>query len=116
MDKISVDNSANDTKFDQDLYNIACTTLSSKLLTQDKDHFAKLAVEAVKRLKGSGNLDYIHVIKKIGGTLKDSYLSDGIILEKNISTGCKKRIENPRVLVANTPMDYDKIKIYGTKV
>jgi T-complex protein 1 subunit beta len=116
LDKISVDNSANDTKFDQDLYNIACTTLSSKLLTQDKDHFAKLAVEAVKRLKGSGNLDYIHVIKKIGGTLKDSYLSDGIILEKNISTGCKKRIENPRVLVANTPMYYDKIKIYGTKV
>jgi T-complex protein 1 subunit beta len=68
------------------------------------------------RLKGSGNLEYIHVIKKIGGTLKDSYLANGIILEKTISTGCKKRIDNPKILVANTPMDYDKIKIYGTKV
>lgn len=67
-------------------------------------------------MKGSGNLDYVHVIKKVGGTLKDSYLANGIILEKNFSTGCKKRIENPKILVANTPMDYDKIKIYGTKV
>jgi len=25
-------------------------------------------------------------------------------------------MENANVLVANTPMDYDKIKIYGTKV
>jgi T-complex protein 1 subunit beta len=39
--------------------NIARTTLSSKLLTQDKEHFAKLAVDAVLRLKGSSNLEYI---------------------------------------------------------
>lgn len=25
-------------------------------------------------------------------------------------------MENARIMVANTPMDYDKIKIYGTKV
>lgn len=24
--------------------------------------------------------------------------------------------EKPRILVANTPMDYDKIKIFGTRV
>jgi len=43
-------------------------------------------------------------------------LDDGLILEKQITVGCPKRIENARILVANTPMDYDKIKIYGTKV
>lgn len=31
--------------------NIAMTTLSSKILSQDKEHFAKLAVDAVMRLK-----------------------------------------------------------------
>lgn len=30
---------------------IAMTTLSSKILSQDKEHFAKLAVDAVMRLK-----------------------------------------------------------------
>jgi len=39
-------------------------------------------VDAVLKLKGSGNLDYIKVIKKAGGSIRDSYLSDGFILEK----------------------------------
>ena len=42
--------------------NIARTTLSSKLLNVEKDHFAALAVDAVLRLKGSGNLDHIQVL------------------------------------------------------
>lgn len=58
--------------------NIAGTTLSSKLLTHHKDHFTKLAVEAVLRLKGSGNLEAIHIIKKLGGSLADSYLDEGM--------------------------------------
>lgn len=92
------------------------TTLSSKLLLHDRQKFASLAVEAVLRLKGSTNLDYIKLIKKAGGTLSDSFLADGMILEKTISTGCKKSIKNPRIMVANTPMDNDKIKIMGSKV
>lgn len=48
-------------KFREDLMNIARTTLSSKLLTQHKDFFAKMAVDAVLRLKGSGNLEAIQV-------------------------------------------------------
>ena len=75
-----------------------------------------MAVDAVLRLKGSGNLDYIKLIKKAGGTLGDSFLADGFILEKSISTGCPKRKENPKILVANTSMDHDKIKIFGSKV
>ena len=61
-------------------------------------------------------MDYIKIIKKPGGTLGDSFIADGMILEKSISTGCERRIENPRVLIANTPMDHDKIKIMGSKV
>lgn len=75
-----------------------------------------MAVKAVLRLKGSGNLELIQVIKKAGGSLKDSFLSEGLILEKQITVGCPRYIENAKILVANTPMDYDKIKIYGTKV
>lgn len=38
----------------------------------DKDHFAELAVTAIMRLKGTGNLESIHIIKKPGGALKVS--------------------------------------------
>ena len=83
--------SSDEVKFRQDLMNIAGTTLSSKLLTHHKDHFTKLAVEAVLRLKGSGNLEAIHVIKKLGGSLADSYLDEGrciLYMGKNVLTRC----------------------------
>lgn len=116
LEEISTDNHDNVEAFKQDLKNIALTTLSSKLLLHDREKFANLCVEAVLRLQGSANLDYIKLIKKPGGTLGDSFLADGMILEKTISTGCKRLARNPRIMVANTPMDHDKIKIMGSKV
>lgn len=67
-------------------------------------------------MQSSGNLEAIHIIKKTGGTLQESFLDEGFILDKKIGVGQPKRIENARILVANTPMDTDKIKIYGARV
>lgn len=82
LESAAIDHSNDPTAFEVDLMNIARTTLSSKLLNVEKgertpsstvvfhpsvvdifviDHFARLAVDAVLRLKGSGNLDYIQV-------------------------------------------------------
>jgi T-complex protein 1 subunit beta len=63
LERAAVDNSANAAQFRDDLMNIARTTLSSKLVNVEKDHFAALAVDAVLRLHGSGNLSYIQVGK-----------------------------------------------------
>ncbi|XP_016393964.1 T-complex protein 1 subunit beta [Sinocyclocheilus rhinocerous] len=111
----AVDNGSDELKFQQDLMNIARTTLSSKLLTHHKEHFSKLAMEAVLRLKGSGNLEAIHVIKKLGGSLTDSYLDEGFLLDKRIGVNQPKRIENANILIANTGMDTDKIKVFGSR-
>lgn len=116
LNTIARDKSTDSDAFREELLNIARTTISSKLLNSDKEHFAQLAVAAVERLRGSGNLEHIHVIKKLGGSLADSYLEQGFLLEKSISFGGPRRKEAARILVANTPMDYDKIKIFGTKV
>lgn len=103
-------------EFRTELIEVAKTTLSSKLVLYEKEHFARLAVDAVLRLRGSGNLDYIQVLKKPGGSLKDSFLAEGFVLDKKIGVGQPTRIEQAKVLVANTPMDTDKIKIYGARV
>ena len=87
---------SNPPKFREDLFNIARTTLSSKVLSQDKEYFANLAVDAVLRLKvdpvflefdlhsidyqGSIDLEHIQIIKKVGGKLTDSYLDEGAYL------------------------------------
>merc|ERR1719450_2108055 len=116
LEAMALDNGADPVKFREDLLKIARTTLSSKLLKHEKDHYAKLAVDAVLRLKGKPNLDYIQVIKKPGGSLKDSFLEEGFILEKRIGVGMPKVLENCKVCVANCQMDTDKIKIYGARV
>ncbi|EOD34861.1 hypothetical protein EMIHUDRAFT_455478 [Emiliania huxleyi CCMP1516] len=76
----AIDHSDDEAAFRQDLLNIAMTTLSSKVLSQDKEHFAAIAVDA-----------------KIG-------------------VGCPKRMRDCKVMIANSPMDTDKVKIYGSKV
>merc|ERR1712142_1316152 len=110
------DNGADDEKFRQDLMNIASTTLSSKLLTQHKEHFSHLAVDAVMRLRGSGNLEAIQILKKLGGAMTDSYLEEGFLLNKKVGLNRPKKMENCKVLIANTPMDADKIKVFGSRV
>lgn len=73
----------------------------------------------------------------MGGKLTDSYLDEGFILDKSISPSSPKRIENAKILVANTckagffkyamrvvltrhfmgtAMDTDKIKVFGARV
>ena len=48
--------------------------------------------------------------------VQESFLDEGFILDKRIGVGQPKRIENAKILVANTAMDTDKIKIYGARV
>jgi T-complex protein 1 subunit beta len=106
LEESAVDHSQDPEVFRADLINIAKTTLSSKVLSQDKEYFSKLAVDAVLRLKGSTNLENIQIIKKVGGRLADSYLDEGFILDKKIGVNQPKRIENATIMVANTRMSF----------
>lgn len=49
LQDFSMDNSSDSDKFREDLMNIARTTLSSKILSQHKELFSKLSVDAVLR-------------------------------------------------------------------
>jgi T-complex protein 1 subunit beta len=113
---VSVDNSKDEKAFREDLEAIARTTLSSKVLSQDKVQFAELAVDAVLRMRGSTDLTHIQIIKKAGGKLKDSYLDSGFILDKRFGVNQPRRITNAKILVANTAMDTDKVKIFGARL
>jgi T-complex protein 1 subunit beta len=100
----------------ESLMQIAKTTLSSKVLASHREYFAQMAVDAVARLGGSRELERIQIIKKTGGRLEDSYLAPGFILPKRIGANQPKRIEGARILIANTPMDTDKAKVFGSKI
>ncbi|KAM0678255.1 T-complex protein 1 subunit beta [Binucleata daphniae] len=90
--------------------NLAKTTLNSKVLNCDLDLFANIVVNAYNNLEEK-DLKLINIIKA-PGKLEDSFYSDGFILDKDTDIN----IEKPRILVANTAMDFDKIKVFGAKV
>lgn len=85
-------------------------------MSSEKEYFSNLAVDAVLRLKNHLDLDHIQVIKKVGGRLSDSYLDEGFILDKKIGLNQPKRIENAVILLANTAMDTDKVKVFGSRM
>ena len=116
LEHSAVDHSDDKEAFRKDLLAIARTTLSSKVLSQDRTHFAELACDAVLRMRGSTDLSHIQIIKKAGGKLNDSYLDEGFILDKSIGVNQPKRLENAKILVANTAMDTDKVKIFGAVI
>ncbi|KAK9511038.1 hypothetical protein O3M35_005687 [Rhynocoris fuscipes] len=116
LNRNAVNYKEDDEAFNGVLEKIAATALSSKILAMNKEKFSKLAVKAVLRLKGSRNLDAIHIIKKLGASLNDSFLDDGFILNKKVGQFQPKRVENAKILLANIAMDSDKIKVFGSRV
>ncbi|KAF8546629.1 hypothetical protein OG21DRAFT_1479646 [Imleria badia] len=116
LEKVAVDHGSDVERFHQDLFNIAKTTLSSKVLSQDKDYFVNLAIDVVLRLKGSTDPEHIQIIKIVGGKLTDSYLDEGFILDRSIAVNSPKRMENVKILIGNTSMDTDKIKVFSAPV
>jgi T-complex protein 1 subunit beta len=85
--------------------NIARTTLSSKLLTHEKDQFAQLAVDAVMRIKGTLNLEQIQIIKRSGGSLKvrRRARARGVRCARAVDRACARVCARARVGFAPRP-------------
>jgi len=58
----------------------------------------------------------IQIVKRAGGSMRDSFLDDGFILDKKFGWTQPRIYERPRIMIVNTGLDMDKIKIWGAKV
>ncbi|KAI4291943.1 T-complex protein 1 subunit beta [Pancytospora philotis] len=92
----------------EDIKNLVRTTLNSKILSNCLDLFVDICIRAVD---GADDIGLIGIIK-LEGDLDESILVDGLVLDKPVDVD----IESPRVLVANTALDFDKIKIFSSKI
>ena len=98
---MSVPISLNDTSA---LLQAATTSLSSKIVSQYSSLLAPMAVNAVTKtidIKTADNVDLknIRIIKKVGGTIEDSEMVDGLILDQPVlkSGGGPVRMEKARI-------------------
>jgi T-complex protein 1 subunit delta len=86
------------------LLQAASTSLSSKIVAQHSGLLAPMAVDAVLRVidqKTAENVDLknIRIIKKVGGTIEDSEMVDGLVLNQQVikSSGGPTRVEKARI-------------------
>ncbi len=109
---IAVDIDVNDVN---KLKKVALTSMRSKLVSGYSDMLAEIAVKAVLSVKRdvSGkvviDLDDIKVEKKHGGSIKDTTLINGIVLDKEVvHPAMPKRIENAKIALLNMPLEIKK--------
>lgn len=91
---------------------LAKTTLSSKFSPLELEKLAALALAIAETVS---EIEMVNLVKIQGGEVASSYIEDGLLLECDVGPGQKTAFERPRVLIANTPMDTDKVKIFGAK-
>ncbi|OLL22312.1 T-complex protein 1 subunit delta, partial [Neolecta irregularis DAH-3] len=86
------------------LLKVASTSLNSKIVAQHSSLLAPMAVDAITRLidlKSSTNVDLndIRLIKKVGGTIDDTEMIDGLVLTQPVmkNAGGPSRVEKAKI-------------------
>jgi len=112
LDEVSKEVSPNDKKI---LVNIAKTSMESKLISEDNDSLSQIVVDAVLGITQTENeksyvdLDSIKVEKKAGGSIQDTALITGIVLDKEIvHSGMPTEIQNAKIAIINAALEIEK--------
>ena len=118
-------------KDNETLLTIAQTSMASKLVSGESADLAKIVVQAVldvaeerideregetrqqqQQKKFRIDVDNIKVEKKAGGSLNDTQLIYGIVLDKEVvHGGMPKRIQGAKIALLNAPMEIEKTEM-----
>jgi len=100
------------------LKKIAITSMSSKLTSTNSPELSNIVINAVLSIleksdaynkKFKIDVDNIKVEKKPGGSIGDTKLINGIVLDKEVvHGGMPKRVENAKIVLLNCPLEIEK--------
>ena len=99
---------------------IAKTSMDSKLVSDESPILSEIVVDATSQVSEKNSdsdglkvdLDNIKVEKKAGGSMRDTTLIRGIVLDKEVvHAGMPKRIENAKIALLNSPLEIEKTEM-----
>ncbi|TRO50705.1 thermosome subunit [Candidatus Bathyarchaeota archaeon] len=115
LEKNSLKISVKDTK---KLKRIASTALRSKIADQAGEMLSDISVQAVKAVaerRGSRyvvDVDNIQVVKKQGGSINDTELIEGVILDKEpVHSAMPHTVEDPRIALLDSSLEIKKTEV-----
>ncbi|MFB5627023.1 MAG: thermosome subunit beta [Nitrosarchaeum sp.] len=102
----------------QTLLKIAITSMQSKLISEDSDLLSKIVVDAILKVAVkkaetySVDLENIKVEKKAGGSITDTQIIKGIVLDKEIvHSGMPTKIEKAKIALLNSALEIEKTEM-----
>ena len=115
LKKISIEIDPKDKAF---LNKIAMTSMASKLVTTNSQVLSGIVIDAalnvadeLEKNKFKIDLDNIKVEKKVGASLHDSQLIQGIVMDKEIvHDGMPKKIQGAKIVLLNSALEIEKTK------
>ena len=115
LKKISIEIDPKDKAF---LSKISLTSMASKLVTTNSQVLSGIVIDAalnvaeeLEKNKFKIDLDNIKVEKKVGASLHDSQLIQGIVMDKEIvHDGMPKKIEGAKIVLLNSALEIEKTK------
>jgi len=97
------------------LKKVAITSMESKGVGTAREHFAEIAIDAIKHTAEKradewiADIDNVQIIKKEGRSLLDSELVTGIVLDKEVvHGGMPRRVEKAKIALINAPLEVEK--------
>lgn len=101
---------------DEAMIKLIKASIGTKYINKWLDMMCKLSLKAVKTVTVQNGdykeIDikrYVRIEKIPGGEVTDSEVLDGIILNKDVThPKMKRRIENPRIILLDCPLEYKK--------
>ncbi|MCS7132326.1 MAG: TCP-1/cpn60 chaperonin family protein [Nitrososphaeria archaeon] len=112
FDEIAIPVSATDEKV---LKKVAKTSMAAKVVSEDADYLAELAVKAVLRVaeqvngKWQVDLDNIKIEKKEGQSIRDTAIIDGVVLDKEVvHPGMPKIVHDAKIALLDCPLEIEK--------
>ncbi|HLC00410.1 MAG TPA: thermosome subunit beta [Candidatus Bathyarchaeia archaeon] len=115
INKIAVTVDLNDRKT---LLKVALTSISGKAIGAAKEHFAEIAIDAVKQIaeqrgdKMIADIDNIQLVKKTGKSLLETQLVRGIIIDKEtVHPGMPKKKENAKIALLDSALEIEKTEM-----
>jgi archaeal chaperonin len=97
------------------LVKVARTSMQTKLVSREAEELGELVVDAVlavaeKTEKGyKVDIDNVKVEKKPGGSMKETRLIQGIVLDKEVvHSGMPKRVDKAKIALVSAPFEIEK--------
>ncbi|OLS24744.1 MAG: Thermosome subunit alpha [Candidatus Heimdallarchaeota archaeon LC_3] len=111
LDKISTKVEPTDTAT---LKKLAKTSMGSKIVSASADYLADLVVKAIQSVTfdGKADLDDVKIEKKPGGSISETELIEGIVLDKEVvHPAMPTDVENAKILLLDEALEISKTEI-----